>query len=126
MERRRDRRKNKLNARDILGALLSSRDWIYLLSLLAPFVAYDLSLKALDIASQAETPGLSGTLRLMRSDIFFDLGYASLWVGLFAATRRTFVRWSVIFLFHAATMLVVAVTMLAHLYSQQTGVTLDY
>ena len=97
-----------------------------MLSLLAPFVAYDLSLKALDIASQADAPGLSGTLRLMRSDIFFDLGYASLWVGLFAAARRTFVRWSVIFLFHAATMLVVAVTMLAHLYSQQTGVTLDY
>ncbi|MCA1715974.1 MAG: sulfatase-like hydrolase/transferase [Actinobacteria bacterium] len=61
----------------------------------------------------------------MRSDVFFNLGYASLWVGLFAVTRGL-ARWAVVFLFHVVTMLVVAVTTLAHLYLWQTGDTLDY
>ena len=61
----------------------------------------------------------------MRSDIFFNLGYASLWVGLFAVTRGP-ARRAVVVLFHVVTMLVVAVTTLAHLYLWQTGDTLDY
>ncbi len=61
----------------------------------------------------------------MRSDIFFNLGYASLWVGLFALTRGP-ARRAVVFLFHVVTMLVVTVTTLAHLYLWQTGDTLDY
>ena len=63
----------------------------------------------------------------MQSDIFFNLGYASLWVGLFAATRDGGpVRRVVVFLFHVVTMLVVAVVTLAHLYLWQTGDTLNY
>ena len=62
----------------------------------------------------------------MRSDVFFNLGYASLWLALFAITRTGPVRWAVVFLFHAATMLVVTVTTLAHEHFQKTGEALDY
>ncbi len=105
---------------------MSRRDWVYVLSLLIPFVVYNLALKALDVARRPDDPGLGGTLELMRSDIFFNLGYASLWLALFAVASRGPVRWAVVFLFHAATMLVVAVTTLAHQHFQQTGATLDY
>jgi hypothetical protein len=43
-------------ARSFLDALLDRRDWIYLLSLLVPFVVYDLVLKASNVVSQ---PGLA-------------------------------------------------------------------
>ena len=105
--------------------LLSRRDWVYSLSLLVPLVVYNLALRALGVASGAGDLGLGATLESMRSDIFFNLGYASLWVGLFAVTRGT-VRRAVVILFHVVTMLVVAVTTLAHLYLWQTGDTLDY
>jgi arylsulfatase A-like enzyme len=63
----------------------------------------------------------------MRSDLFFDLGYALLWIGLFAVVRRgTFLRWVVAFFFHASAMLVVTVSTVAHQYLQQTGTTLGY
>ncbi|HZG62932.1 MAG TPA: sulfatase, partial [Rubrobacteraceae bacterium] len=67
---------------------MSSRDWVYSLSLLVPFVAYNLILKFLDIASRAGNTEPGETLRLMWSDIFFNLGYASLFLGLFAVARR--------------------------------------
>src|SRR3712207_8378261 len=46
-------------------------------------------------------------LQLMRSDVFFNLGYALLWIGLFAAARRGFLRRVVVVLFHAVTLVVV-------------------
>ena len=64
--------------------LLGRRDWVYLLSLLVPLFVYNLSLKASSVAS---IPGLSPTFDLMRSDLFFNLGYALFWVGLFAAVH---------------------------------------
>jgi hypothetical protein len=112
--------------RGLPGApLLSRRDWVYSLGLLVPLFVYSLALKALDVASGSGDPGLGGALESMRSDIFFNLGYASLWVGLFAVTRGP-ARRAVVVLFHVVTMLVVAVTTLAHLYLWQTGDTLDY
>jgi lipoteichoic acid synthase len=62
----------------------------------------------------------------MRSDAFFDLGYALLWIGLFAVARRGFPRWVVVGLFYAATVFLVVVTTCAHQYFRQNGTTLDY
>jgi lipoteichoic acid synthase len=110
-----------------LRALLSRWDWVYLLSLLVPLVVYNLALKAYDIASQ---PGnherLAQALDLMWADVFFNLGYALLWIGLFSVIRRKPLRLVVIFLFHATTMLVVATTTVAHYYFLENGTTLDY
>jgi lipoteichoic acid synthase len=117
---------NKSNVLSFLGALLSRRDWVYLLSLLVPFVVYNLSLKAYAVASPYAVLGLVQTLDLMRSDVFFNLGYALLGIGLFAAARRGPLRWAVVFLLHVATMLVVVVTTCAHQYFQQNGATLNY
>jgi lipoteichoic acid synthase len=109
-----------------LRGLLSRREWVYLLSLLVPFVVYNLALKAYDISSRPGDHGLVRTLDLMRSDIFFNVGYALFWIGLFAVVRKGPLRWLVVFLFHAATILVVLVTTSAHQYLQETGTTLDY
>ncbi len=120
----------------ILGfwkSLLSRQDWVYVLSLLVPFVVYNLALKALILSSRnAEAVGEFGvpTLRLlaygMWSDVFFVLGYALLWIGLFAAARKGPLRWGVLVLFHATTILVVMVKTIAYQYIQETGTTLDY
>jgi phosphoglycerol transferase MdoB-like AlkP superfamily enzyme len=115
-----------LNVKGFLSGLLSRRDWIYLLSLLVPLVVYDLALKAYDVASQPGGAGLTQTLGLMRSDIFFNLGYALFWVGLFAVARRGLLRWVVVVLLHAVTILVVTVTTCAHQYFKDNGTTLDY
>jgi lipoteichoic acid synthase len=125
LARRRNRRTKK-NARGFLRTLLSGRDWVYLFSLLLPFVVYDLALKASDVGSQPGKQGLAPNLGMMRSDILFDLGYVLLWIGLFAAARRGPLRWVVVFLFHAVTGLVVVVSTCAYQYFQETGTTLDY
>jgi lipoteichoic acid synthase len=110
-----------------LKALLSRRDWVYLLSLLVPFVVYNLALKAYGIALQpGHQGGLAQVLGLMRADVFFNLGYALLWIGLFAVVQRRPLRLVVIFLFHATTMLVVVTTTVAHYYFLENGTTLDY
>jgi lipoteichoic acid synthase len=106
-----------------LGAILGRRDWVYLLSLLVPFVVYDLALKAASVSSQ---PGLAVTLGLMQSDLYFDLGYVLLWTGLFAAVRTGLGRRVLVMLFHLATMLVVLVNTCAYQYFQQTGTVLDF
>ena len=118
-----------INNSSILGfsrALLSLRDWVYLLSLLIPFVVYNLALKALDVVSLPGNHSLGEALKLIQSDIFFSIGYVLLWIGLFAAVKRGPVRWAVVFLFHAVTILVLIVTTSAYQYFQQNGTTLDY
>ena len=120
----------------ILGfwkSLLSRQDWVYVLSLLVPFVVYNLALKALILSSRnVESVGQfrAPTLRIlaygMWSDVFFVLGYALLWIGLFAAARKGPLRWGVLVLFHATTILVVMVKTIAYQYIQETGTTLDY
>jgi lipoteichoic acid synthase len=111
--------------RDVRAVLLTRQDWVYLLGLLVPFVVYNLALKA---ASMLSVPGLTLNLNLILSDIFFNLGYVLFWIGLFAATcpsKRSQHR-VVVFLFHAATILVMLVTTCAYLYFQETGATLEY
>jgi lipoteichoic acid synthase len=105
--------------------LLSSRDWIYSLSLLLPFVIYNLAMKVLDVVLQPGEHGLALTLGLIRSDILFNLGYALLWIGLFALSGGT-LRQVVVVLFHAATVLVATIDTFAHQYFRETGTTLDY
>ena len=106
-------------------ALLSRRDWVYLLSLLIPFIVYDLLLKGLLVSQQPEEGGLAGSIWLMQSDLLFNLGYVLLWVGLFAAARRPLARRIVVFLFHAATITVALITTSAYQYFKVTGSTLD-
>ncbi len=113
--------------------LLSRREWVYVLSLLIPFVVYNLALKASILSSRnVDTAGEFNvsTLRLltygMWSDVFFVLAYALLWIGVFTAARRGPLRWGVLVLFHATAILVVIVKTIAYQYIQQTGTTLDY
>ncbi len=105
---------------------LSRRDRVYLLGLLAPHVIYNLALKASNIASRPGGRGLFWDLRLMRSDAFFNLGYALLWFGLFAAARRGPLRRAVVFLFHITTILAAIFRAGAYQYYRETGTTLDY
>ena len=110
-----------------LRTLLSRRDWVYLLSLLIPFVVYNLILKADSVFSQPREHEPARLLGLMSSDVFFNLGYALLWTGLFVATRgNRSLRRVVVVLFHASTMFVAIVTTCAHQYFRQNGTTLDY
>jgi len=106
-------------------SILSPREWVYLGSLLVPLVIYNLVLKGIRIRSQDEVFGVLAALDLVRSDLLFNLGFAFLWVGLFALTRRSRWRWPVVILFHASTILVVGTTTAAHQYFQETGSTLS-
>src|SRR5918993_1971890 len=118
------RRHDKGTTLDRSSVLLGRQGWVYLLALLVPLFVYNLSLKASSVAS---IPGLSPTFDLMRSDAFFNLGYALFWIGLFAAVRGGGpLRRVVVLLFHAATMLVVIVSTFAYHYFEETGTTLDY
>src|SRR5215213_7860422 len=109
-----------------LGGFLSRRDRIYPLSLLVPFAIYNLALKAYDVTSRPEKLGLARAFKLMRSDVFFNLGYALLWTGLFGVVRRGPLRRVVVFLFHVTTMLGAIVRGSAHEYYKETGTALDY
>src|SRR3712207_4719867 len=102
--------------------LLTRRDWVYSLSLLIPLAVYNLGLKAAIVWQ----PGLAPALHMVWSDVFFNLGYALLWIGLFAAVRRGSARRAVVVLLHATTMLVLIVTACAYQYFRHTGTTLGY
>jgi glucan phosphoethanolaminetransferase (alkaline phosphatase superfamily) len=105
-------------------SFLSRQEWVYTLSLLIPFVIYDLVLKAAVLGS---IPGVAPSFYLMRSNVFFDLGYVLLWIGLFAAAPRGgAVRRSVVVLFHAMTVLLVIIGTSAYQYFKFTGTTLSY
>ena len=112
-------------ARGAARSLLSRRDWVYLLSLLIPFVVYDLVLKGVLVFAGAGDPGFLGGLGLMQSDLLFNLGYVLLWVGLFALARGRASRWVVVGLFHVVTLLVALITTSAYQYYKVTGSTLD-
>ena len=111
--------------RGVFRSLLSLRDWIYLLSLLIPFVVYDLALKGALVLSRPENPGLGGGFGLMRSDLLFSAAYVLLWVSLFAVARRGVFRIVVVGLFHAVTVLVALLATSAYQYFKVTGSTLD-
>src|SRR5829696_9261351 len=115
--------------------LLSRRDWVYLLSLLTPFVFYNLALKSSTISIAWERVRLNqwdslaylgAHVYLMASDVIFNLGYVLMWIGIFAVVRRGLWRWTVVFLLHVTIILIVLITTSAHQYFQQFGTTLDY
>src|SRR5215203_6048308 len=114
--------------RGLFRALPNCRDRLYLLSLLIPFIAYNLALKAASVLSWPgeQGPFALGGLDLMQSDIFFNLGYALLWVALFGMVRKGPMRWAVVFVFHVVTVFVAIVAAIAHLYFRENGAVLDY
>ena len=110
-----------------LKVLPNRRDQVYLLSLLVPFITYNLALKAASMLSQSDEHGLLAIrLDLMQSDIFFNLGYALLWVALFRMMRKGPMRWAAIFAVHVVTVLGVIVASITHQYFREKGATLDY
>ena len=119
-------RESALRASRSLRALLTREDWIYLLSLLVPLVLYDLVLKAVRVIALPGTPEPIEFLDQIRSDVFFNLGYAILWIGLFAVARRGVARFAVLLFFHLSAIAVAAVTTSAHFFYKSTGSVLDY
>jgi phosphoglycerol transferase MdoB-like AlkP superfamily enzyme len=127
------------------GVLLSRRDWVYLVSLLIPFVMYDLALKSLLIFGgqqdpaminaqspmqiqlvAAEPPRLVEALGLLQSDLLFNLGYMMLWIVLFALTRTGRLRRTIVVVFHVLSICVALVTTIAYQYYTVTGSALDW
>lgn len=109
-----------------LRALLAREDWIYLLGLLVPLALYNVGLKAVRILG---LPGPVGPLEFLdqiRSEVFFNLGYVALWIGLFALLRRGIGRWVLLVLFHLSAVLVAIVATSAHFFYETTGSVLDY
>src|SRR5215212_8326462 len=100
---------------------LSRRDWVYLLSLLIPLSVYGIVLRVSTIISslscQACQKGwyeflkdaVLHTIYLMDSEVFFNLGYAFFWIGLFALVKRAPLRWVVVVLFDVVTILVIVI-----------------
>ncbi len=109
-----------------LRGLLAFEDWVYVLSLLVPLFLYNVALKVIRIATQLNVPGPLGFADQMRSDVFFNLGYAALWIGLFAIARSRPGRAAVLAAFHLLCLLLPVLTTAAHFYYKTTGSTLDY
>ena len=108
-----------------LDKLLVRGDWIYLASLLLPLFLYNVVLKVIRVVTQPDPPGLLGFLDQVRSDLLFNLGFAALWVGVFAVVRGGWPRRAVLLLFHLSVVVVVILTTSAHFFYTTTGSTLD-
>ncbi|WP_228281346.1 sulfatase-like hydrolase/transferase [Rubrobacter marinus] len=109
-----------------MRALLAREDWIYLLGLLVPLAVYNIGLKAARVLGLPGPVGPVEFLDQVRSEVFFNLGYAALWIGLFALVRRGAGRWVLLVLFHLAAILVAAIATSAHFFYETTGSVLDY
>ena len=107
-------------------SLLDRRDWVYLLTLLVPLVAYDLALKIVGLASEQPGSGVWDALGMLRSDLLFDGGYVLVWIGLFAVARWGIPRRVVLVLLHASAILLVVIATVAYQYFRSTGTVLDY
>jgi lipoteichoic acid synthase len=108
-----------------LRGLLTRGDWIYLASLLVPVFLYNLTLKVVRVVTRPDAPGPLGFLDQVRSDLLFNLGFAALWIGIFAVVRGGLARRLVILAFHLTVVLVVVLTTSAHFFYTSTGSTLD-
>lgn len=122
-----------MSARSNVGAalahvrgLLSREDWIYLLSLLVPLCLFNVSLKVIRIVTQLDAPGPLGFLDQARSDVFFNLGYAVLWIGLFSFIRSGIPRYALLILFHVSALVVAMLTTSAHFFYKSTGSALSF
>src|SRR5215212_5733316 len=101
--------------------LLTREEWVYALSLLGPLVVYNVALKVVRVATQFQVPGPLGFLDQVRSDILFNLGYAALWIGLFAVVRGGVGRRVLLVLFHLSAVVIVALTTSVHVFFEKTG-----
>jgi arylsulfatase A-like enzyme len=109
-----------------LGGLLTREEWVYVSSLLLPLFVYNVVLKVVRVATQFEVPGALGFLDQVRSDLLFNLGYAALWIGLFAVVRGGVPRKILLFLFHLSAVVVVALTTSVHVFFEKTGSMLGF
>jgi arylsulfatase A-like enzyme len=114
-------KQGKAGIRVRLRGLLIRQDWIYVLSLLVPLFVYNVALKVVRVATQFEAPGPLGFLDEVRSDLLFNLGYAVLWIGIFAVVRGPIPRLFALGLFHISSILVVVLTTSAHVFFDKTG-----
>ena len=117
---------DRSNARFRLRSVLARGDWIYLLSLLIPLFLYNVGLKVARILTQLDLPGPLSFADELRSEVFFNLGYATLWIGAFAIFRRGVPRKLVLVLFHLSAIVVAVLTTSAHSFYKTTGSTLDF
>ncbi len=108
-----------------LDRLLTRGDWIYLACLLIPLFIYNVVLKVVRVVTRPDPPGLLGFVDQVRSDLLFNLGFAALWVGIFAVVRGGWPRRAVLALFHLSVVVVVILTTSAHFFYTKTGSTLD-
>ena len=106
--------------------LLTREEWVYVLSLLVPLAVYNVVLKVVRVATQFEVPGPVGFLDQVRSDLLFNLGYAGLWIGLFAVIRGGVLRWVLLVLFHLSAIVVVTLTTSVHVFFEKTGSMLGF
>lgn len=111
------------------GGLLGRGDWIYLLALLAPLVVYDIALKVMRVirvTGQMQAPGVLEFFDQIRSDVFFNFGFALFWIGLFALLRGRVARAILLVPFHISCLLLLALNTSSHFYYMSTGSTLDF
>ena|SRR5215212_6728882 len=109
-----------------LRGLLSRTEWVYASSLLVPLAVYNVTLKVVRVATQFVVPGPLGFLDQIRSDILFNLGYAALWITLFAVVRNGIPRRVLLVFFHLSAMLMVALTTSIHVFFEKTGSMLGF
>ena len=109
-----------------LTGLLSREEWVYVLSLLVPLVAYNVVLKVVRVATQFEVPGPLGFLDQVRSDLLFNLGYAAFWICLFAVVRGGIGRRVLLVLFHLSAVATIATTTSVHVFFEKTGSMLGF
>jgi lipoteichoic acid synthase len=109
-----------------LRGLLTREEWVYVSSLLVPLVVYNVVLKVVRVATQFQAPGPLGFLDQVRSDLLFNLGYAALWIGLFAVVRGGVGRRVLLVLFHLSAIVVVALTTSVHVFFEKTGSMLGF
>ncbi|CAN5680825.1 hypothetical protein BH24ACT21_BH24ACT21_12210 [soil metagenome] len=121
-----DKRRIKERIAAFLSRLLARQDWVYLLSLLLPLFVYNVGLKVVRILTQLSVPGPLDFADQLRSDVSFNLGYVTLWIGIFAVFRGGILRWVSLGLFHVSALIVVILTTGTHFFYKTTGSTLDY
>ncbi|HXV60270.1 MAG TPA: sulfatase-like hydrolase/transferase [Vicinamibacteria bacterium] len=95
----------------------------YLLCLFGFLTVYNLALKITRVAAH---PDVAGTWQVLRSDLLFNLGFATLWVALALRAWRSRLRWPVLVAMHVSCLLYAIITTGAHRYFDATGTVLDF
>ena len=106
-------------------SLLSPREWFYSLSLLLPLGLYNLAVKWAHI-SQFGALGWLPALNLLRSNLFFSLGFAVFWIGMLALSGGVWTRRVIVVLMHVSSLAYAVIITGAHQFFAITGSSLDY